>query len=291
MSRARRAPAPRRRTRRGTGVATLPATLPAALLATLLAALLTACSPAAAGQHPATEPAGPPPTASPEPDLPPLDARSTAADLQARLTPSHGTTTLPLGPEVTVEDLGGSTRTTITGEVPGGVLALVAAPAGATIEVLSDGSAVVRDGAGTVVAGLAAPTPAPGAGGVVESSSDAVRLEQVAPDLVRVVGPSRGGAQLWAADSPLVGTTWTEQEGGRSLAVAPSDWSRVAGQAAADLVWAHLALVGEEATSSSMHDQLLCHMIGAPDKETWNLEPWRPDVGFLGVLAAACNPA
>ncbi len=40
-----------------------------------------------------------------------------------------------------------------------------------------------------------------------------------------------------------------------------------------------------------MHDQLTCHALGAPDKETWNLEPWRPDVGLLAVLAAACNPA
>ncbi|WP_199424411.1 DUF2599 domain-containing protein [Actinotalea solisilvae] len=262
----------------------------ATLLAALLTTALAACSPAAAGPPPATDRAVPPSTESPAPDLPPLDARSTAADLQARLTPLSGTATLPLGSAVTVEDLGGSTRTTITGDVPDGVLALVAAPAGGTIEVLEDGSAVVRDAAGTVVAGLAAPTPAPSPDGVVEPASDAVRLEQAAPDLVRVVGPPRGGAQLWASDSPVVTTTWTEQEGGRSLAVAPSDWSRVAGQAAADLVWAHLALVGEEATSSSMHDQLLCHMIGAPDKETWNLEPWRPDVGFIGVLAAACNP-
>ena len=30
--------------------------------------------------------------------------------------------------------------------------------------------------------------------------------------------------------------------------------------------------------------------IGAPDKATWNLEPWRPDVGLFAVLAGACNP-
>jgi hypothetical protein len=40
-----------------------------------------------------------------------------------------------------------------------------------------------------------------------------------------------------------------------------------------------------------MHDQLVCHGIGAPDKATWNLEPWRPDVGLLAVLAAGCNPS
>jgi hypothetical protein len=39
-----------------------------------------------------------------------------------------------------------------------------------------------------------------------------------------------------------------------------------------------------------MRDQLACHALGAPDKATWNLEPWRPDVGLLLIMAAGCNP-
>ncbi|WP_414647956.1 DUF2599 domain-containing protein [Cellulomonas sp.] len=39
-----------------------------------------------------------------------------------------------------------------------------------------------------------------------------------------------------------------------------------------------------------MHDQFLCHALGAADKATWNLEPWRPDVGSMATLMARCNP-
>ena len=36
--------------------------------------------------------------------------------------------------------------------------------------------------------------------------------------------------------------------------------------------------------------QGLAHALGAPDKDSWNLEPWRPDVGLLATLTARCNP-
>jgi hypothetical protein len=34
----------------------------------------------------------------------------------------------------------------------------------------------------------------------------------------------------------------------------------------------------------------VCHAVGAPDKSTWNLEPWRPDVGLILTATAQCNP-
>lgn len=262
------------------------------------AGLLAGCAPAPSAARPSaasspvdassappgpTEPTRPTGSGTPAPEAPPLTGASTAADVRAALTPHSGTWLLPLTAAVDVEDLGGSTRTTLHGGAPDHVHALVAVPEGATVDLLDDGSAVVRDAAGAAVAGIAAPAVADGGGG-------AVRLEAAGPELVRVVGAADGAVQVWTSDTPVVSATWTEQEGGRSLAVAPSDWSRRAGQAGLELVTAHLALLGEEATSTSMRDQLLCHLLGAPDKETWNLEPWRPDVGFLGVVAAECNP-
>ncbi|MBX9245936.1 DUF2599 domain-containing protein, partial [Actinotalea ferrariae] len=84
--------------------------------------------------------------------------------------------------------------------------------------------------------------------------------------------------------------TWGEREGGRSLAVAPAPWVRGGSTAGLALLEAQLVASEPEAASATMQDQLLCHVIGAPDKETWNLEPWRPDVGLVRVLAAQCNP-
>uniref|UniRef100_UPI002028F971 DUF2599 domain-containing protein n=1 Tax=Actinotalea sp. C106 TaxID=2908644 RepID=UPI002028F971 len=79
-------------------------------------------------------------------------------------------------------------------------------------------------------------------------------------------------------------------EGGRSLAVVPTAWARQAGSAGVEAVWAEVAALGEEASGNQMRDQLTCHALGAPDKASWNLEPWRPDVGLLETLAALCNP-
>ncbi|SDF38559.1 Protein of unknown function [Cellulosimicrobium cellulans] len=86
-------------------------------------------------------------------------------------------------------------------------------------------------------------------------------------------------------------TDWGEREGGRSLAVDPTVWARAAGQAGRELVWAQVVAAEPEADTPTMHDQLVCHAVGAPDKATWNLEPWRPDVGLLATMSARCNPA
>ncbi|MEK1841739.1 MAG: DUF2599 domain-containing protein [Pseudomonas sp.] len=38
-----------------------------------------------------------------------------------------------------------------------------------------------------------------------------------------------------------------------------------------------------------LRHQLICHLAIARDKPQWNLEPWRPDVGYAQTLAAGCN--
>lgn len=39
-----------------------------------------------------------------------------------------------------------------------------------------------------------------------------------------------------------------------------------------------------------MINQLTCHLAIARNKDTWNLEPWRPYVGYDKTVAAGCNP-
>jgi len=156
-------------------------------------------------------------------------------------------------------------------------VAVVAAPVGAVWDVLADGTALVRDPAGALLAGVS-PT-----GG---------RLQRVDDEVVRLVTPVPGSTpvDLWVATVAVEGADWGEREGGRSLAVTPSAWVRAGGLAAEAAVSEQLVALEPEAGTPTMQAQLQCHELGAPDKETWNLEPWRPEVGPLDMIAARCNP-
>jgi hypothetical protein len=176
-----------------------------------------------------------------------------------------------------------------------------------TLATNPDGTVTVLDTAGTPVGGLSAPVPADGGAGTAPVGSPPPRAS------FAVTGPTRAelavedGSQAQGAGTPadedrrpvvtttlgtvaLAGATWGEREGGRSLAVDPTAWARTAGVAGQDVLWPQLVAAEPEADAPGMHDQLLCHALGAPDKSTWNLEPWRPDVGLVAVLAARCNP-
>ncbi|MBT0994059.1 DUF2599 domain-containing protein [Cellulomonas sp. DKR-3] len=149
---------------------------------------------------------------------------------------------------------------------------LVAAAAPLDLDLLLDGTVVVRRG-DAPVAGLSAT----GAGRLTGDG-----------DVLELRGD--GTAGVWLATTMVEDLDWGEREGGRSLAVTPSDWARSGGLAADELVPAQVVAAEPEAGTSTMRDQLACHQLGAPDKATWNLEPWRPDVGPLEVLVARCNP-
>ena len=40
----------------------------------------------------------------------------------------------------------------------------------------------------------------------------------------------------------------------------------------------------------SMYDQYTCHAVYATFKSVWNLEPWRPNVGYDNTKLKSCNP-
>ena len=99
-----------------------------------------------------------------------------------------------------------------------------------------------------------------------------------------------GPAGVWFASVAVDSAVWGEAEGGRSLAVTPSAWARAGSLAAQEGLWAQLVAQAPDADTPGMQAQLECHELGAPDKATWNLEPWRPDVDGLEMIAARCNP-
>jgi hypothetical protein len=150
-----------------------------------------------------------------------------------------------------------------------------------SFEINADGSVTVLDDAGTAVGGFTRPTR-----GARFTGVDETHVELTRPNDPGV----RGEVSTHLGTAAIASTDWGEREGGRSVAVEPTAWTRDAGQAGAATAWAQLVDAEPEADSPGMYDQLVCHAIGAPDKARWNLEPWRPDVGLVAVMAARCNP-
>ena len=203
---------------------------------------------------------------------------------------------------VRTDEDGPGTRTVTLALAPGGSARLALASPGA-LDVDTDGSITVLDGGGDPVAAIGPPAPPS------DTEDDAPRIEVTDIDATHArvevdrIRPLRGsespGTPVRAEPLPVtfvVGTqtiesaTWGENEGGRSLAVDPTDWARYAGQAGLDLIHTQLVAAEPDADTSTMGDQLVCHAVGAPDKSTWNLEPWRPDVGLILTATAQCNP-
>lgn len=50
------------------------------------------------------------------------------------------------------------------------------------------------------------------------------------------------------------------------------------------------ALVSAFYEGQKWRDQLVCHIANAWDKKPWNLDAWRPNVGYAATVAAGCNP-
>lgn len=206
-------------------------------------------------------------------------------------------------PVVTADEITPGLHTVTLALAPGGSARLTLVSPGA-LDVDTDGSITVLDGNGTPVAAISPPAPPSGTEDdtprIEVTDTDATHARVEVDDRIRRVQGS-GSAGDAAGTGPVQVTfavgadaiesaTWGENEGGRSLAVDPADWARHAGQAGLDLIRTQLVAAEPDAGSTTMDDQLVCHAVGAPDKATWNLEPWRPEVGLILTATAHCNP-
>ncbi|WP_240916290.1 DUF2599 domain-containing protein [Sanguibacter sp. HDW7] len=254
-----------------------------------------------------------------DPGAPAVPLPTTPASTPPRTpttTPPSSPSSEPVSAQVT-DALGRTTTATLTGTGTGA--APKAALADGVVVVtatLDDGDALaVRvegarwksfpDGSATLTDGGAAPR----VGGTDPSAQDdagtrrvTARAEDDGRTLVVTVEPRSGAAASTAPPRPttltlsiapraVVSATWADDvEGGRSLQVDPTAFGRSGSTAALEAVRAELAAVGPEARTTVVDHQLRCHALGAPDKDTWNLEPWRPEVDYLAYLLARCNP-
>lgn len=90
---------------------------------------------------------------------------------------------------------------------------------------------------------------------------------------------------------------WLHAPEGYRLAVQPTHYGRLhaAGQVSGALTQAlrrasPAPLRVSKAIRGSLDNQLRCHAVFAALKPRWDLETWRPNVGYAATVAALCNP-
>lgn len=82
---------------------------------------------------------------------------------------------------------------------------------------------------------------------------------------------------------------------GPGLRVIPTEAGRTSwGPADEAAAWAELVTLAPDADTPGMRQQFACHWVFArvaePERLAWTLEPWRPVVPDLVMIAARCNP-
>lgn len=99
-----------------------------------------------------------------------------------------------------------------------------------------------------------------------------------------------------AALPPFVASaTWDDSDYGVTLRIAPTPSARRAsGVDDAATAWSEVLALAPDAGTPGMWEQFDCHWTWArilePDKATWNIEPWRPEVPVESMLLDGCNP-
>ncbi|GAA5049586.1 DUF2599 domain-containing protein [Nocardia callitridis] len=92
-------------------------------------------------------------------------------------------------------------------------------------------------------------------------------------------------------------TAWTDAVDGPRLLVFPTQAGRdTTFPDSVHRAWQEVVddSTTVDADTPGMYDQFLCHWQWArvvkPNKPSWNLEPWRPAVGYQETVNALCNP-
>jgi hypothetical protein len=147
-------------------------------------------------------------------------------------------------------------------------LLVVTVVAGGVVAVLAHH----RGGVSATVPPTVSPSPSPSASATPRPSPTS------APGLVASARwfPDGSGFQLRVRPAPA---------GRRSAAEAP-------GRALAEALTAArpTPLTLTRSVRQSLTNQLRCHANFAPRKPTWDLETWRPNVGYVQTVLALCNP-
>ena len=88
---------------------------------------------------------------------------------------------------------------------------------------------------------------------------------------------------------------WSEEENGARLHVLPTEWGREATLRTPHKAFAEaLDIAGwrsyDDTVYLALTNQYRCHADRYLDKKSWNVETWRPFVGYESTVDAFCNP-
>lgn len=107
-------------------------------------------------------------------------------------------------------------------------------------------------------------------------------------------------ADPWLWIDLISSATWSYHPEGWTLMVAPSGWARAqagsyaVGAADWNELYSKYRNRGLNTNLAGMRDQLIRHQqivaIRSPRKPTWNLDEWRPNIGYLQTVNTSCNP-
>jgi hypothetical protein len=177
----------------------------------------------------------------------------------------------------------------------------VAVPSGGTIRAMANGGLAVLGPNESLIGGFAPPWAKDSDGNAVPT-----RYEIRANTVVQIIEHTSGHYTYPVVADPYLGlylidhATWVRHDEGWTFEVTPTFWARVnAGSTLAgiygwDELYARYSCCGLNTNLSGMRDQYICHQvivaIRDPGKATWNIDEWRPDVGYLQTVNASCNP-
>ncbi|MCU4842078.1 MULTISPECIES: DUF2599 domain-containing protein [Bacillus cereus group] len=172
---------------------------------------------------------------------------------------------------------------------------------GESIKVEEDGSAVIYNKNKESIA-VVMPTEAKSQSGEILEVHTTLKNENTLEYYVNIkeeVNPItiKNTATSYAFSQYFSSGNWITRDGMVSLSLEPTSvltklivnrairtdsWNKVKDTFSMDDQWGN---------TSSMQNQYLCHYDFAKSFKTpWNLEPHRPDVGYLKTVAATCNP-
>jgi outer membrane murein-binding lipoprotein Lpp len=109
--------------------------------------------------------------------------------------------------------------------------------------------------------------------------------------------PRTAQTRIWWCFTKIASASWFFNDPYQSLKVGPttcgritddllSTWVEIVKKAPSSIYWNR----NDSNQNSSMFNQFACHYYAAFWKSYWDLEPARPNVGFIATVGARCNP-
>lgn len=176
-------------------------------------------------------------------------------------------------------------------------------PAGGKMSVQDGGNVAIFDGpdpeTANLVGGFSPPYSTDSNGLAIPT-----HYEVSGRNLIQVIQPPANAtypitSDPWLWKDLIKKAQWAWHSEGWTLMVTPTKWQRVwngylPGKAGWNELYKKYKNRGLNTNLTGMKDQYICHVqivsIHSPRKATWNLDEWRPNVGYAQTINSSCNP-